>query len=180
MSALQVAVPVLWLVFLLYWMVSALGAKRGSRSGRRRPPGVIIVLIAFVLLRVVKTGSLSVHDPVLQVAGLILFASGLALAVLARVRLGRNWGMPMTRKDEPELVTAGPYRYVRHPIYTGILLAMLGTSLATTLYWLIAFAVMGAYFVRSARVEERLMTESFPTTYPSYRAHTKMLLPFVF
>ena len=87
--------------------------------------------------------------------------------------------MPMTEKDEPELVTSGPYRFVRHPIYSGILLAILGSALATTLYWLIAFVALGIYFVYSARVEERLMTCSFPSAYPSYKAHTKMLIPFV-
>jgi protein-S-isoprenylcysteine O-methyltransferase Ste14 len=87
--------------------------------------------------------------------------------------------MPMTQKDEPELVTSGPYGLVRHPIYSGILLAVLGTSLATDLYWLIAFAAMAAYFVYSSKVEERLLTAAFPATYPSYRTKTKMLIPFV-
>ena len=85
----------------------------------------------------------------------------------------------MTQKDEPELVTSGPYRFVRHPIYSGLLLAILGTALATNLYWLIGVGVMGIYFVYSARVEERLMTRSFPVVYPSYRARTKMLIPFL-
>jgi protein-S-isoprenylcysteine O-methyltransferase Ste14 len=75
----------------------------------------------------------------------MLFVAGLGLAVWARIYLGRNWGMPMTQKDEPELVISGPYHLVRHPIYSGILLAMLGTSLTTNIYWLIAFAVMGVY-----------------------------------
>lgn len=85
----------------------------------------------------------------------------------------------MTQKDEPELVTLGPYRFVRHPIYSGILLAILGTALATNIYWLVALGVMGIYFVYSARVEERMLTTSFPAAYPSYRAKTKMLIPFV-
>jgi protein-S-isoprenylcysteine O-methyltransferase Ste14 len=85
----------------------------------------------------------------------------------------------MTQKQEPELVTSGPYRSVRHPIYSGLLLAILGTALATNVYWLIALAVMAAYFIYSATVEERLMTRSFPAAYPAYRAKTKMLIPFV-
>jgi len=133
----------------------------------------------FVLLRVFRTGSLAVHSPVVRVLGWILFVSGLGLAVWARIYLGRNWGMPMTKKDEPELVTSGPYRFVRHPIYFGLLLALLGTAMATNLYWLIALGVMGAYFVHAAAVEERLMTTSSPATYPGYRARTEMLIPFV-
>jgi protein-S-isoprenylcysteine O-methyltransferase Ste14 len=87
--------------------------------------------------------------------------------------------MPMTQKDEPELVTSGPYHFVRHPIYSGILLAILGTSLATNLYLLVGVLVIGIYFIYSAKVEERNMTTTFPNTYPSYRMRTKMLIPFV-
>ena len=81
--------------------------------------------------------------------------------------------------DEPELVSSGPYRFVRHPIYSGLLLAIVGTALSTNVYWLIALGVMGVYFVYSAEVEERLMTSMFPALYPSYKAKTKMLIPFV-
>lgn len=68
---------------------------------------------------------------------------------------------------------------MRHPIYSGLLLAILGTALATNLYWLIGLAAIGAYFLYSATVEEKLMSGSFPARYPSYRARTKMLIPFV-
>jgi protein-S-isoprenylcysteine O-methyltransferase Ste14 len=169
-----------WVVFWLYWLISAAGAKEGSRPRRIRPPGLLIVVLGYVLLRVFGTGTLAVHTPALQAVGVVLFLAGLGTAVWARVNLGRNWGMPMTRKEEPELVTSGPYRLVRHPIYTGMLAGMLGTALSISLYWLLAFAVMGVYFVYSARVEERLMAASFPSTYPGYRARTKMLVPFVF
>lgn len=167
-----------WGVFWICWLVAAVGANQSVRTSRFRRPG-LVVLVAVVLLRLFKTGALAVHSPILQVVGLILFASGLCLAVWARIYLGRNWGMPMTERAEPELVTSGPYRFVRHPIYSGLLLALLGTALATNLYWLIALAFLGAYFTYSATVEERLMTTSFPGEYASYRAHTKMLIPFV-
>ncbi len=179
MHALKSAILAVWVVFWVYWLISAAGAKQGSRSRRSRPPGLLIVVLGFVLLRVFRGDELAVHSPILHVVGAILFVSGLGLAVWARIYLGRNWGMPMTQKDEPELVTSGPYQLVRHPIYSGILLAMLGTSLATNTYWLIAAGVMGIYFIYSARVEERLMGGTFPTTYPSYKAKTKMLIPFL-
>jgi protein-S-isoprenylcysteine O-methyltransferase Ste14 len=176
--ALTTVVLSVWGVFWIYWLIAAVGAKRSARTSRFRPPGLVIV-VAFVVLRAFTKGSLAVSSPILQVVGLILFASGLGLAVWARIYLGRNWGMPMTERAEPELVTSGPYRFVRHPIYSGLLLAVLGTALATNLYWLIALAVLGAYFTYSATVEERLMTTSFPGEYASYKAHTKMLIPFV-
>lgn len=75
-----------------------------------------------------------------------MFASGIALAVCARVRLGRNWGMPMTQKAEPGLVTSGSYRFVRNPIYSGLLAVVLGTALVTNLIGLIIAAILGAYF----------------------------------
>jgi protein-S-isoprenylcysteine O-methyltransferase Ste14 len=175
---LTTVVFLIWVAFWIYWLIAALGAKQSVRSSRFRRPGVL-VLVAFVLLRLFNTGTLAVGSPVVQIVGLILLAFGLGLAVWARIYLGRNWGMPMTERAEPELVTSGPYRFVRHPIYSGLLLAVLGTALATSLYWLIALAILGGYFTYSATVEERLMTTSFPREYPSYRAHTKMLIPFV-
>lgn len=179
MSALRTSILAIWLVFWIYWLISAAGAKEGSRTRRTRPPGFLIIILGFLLVRIFKVNGLAVHSPILHVVGVILFLSGLGLAVWARIYLGRNWGMPMTQKDEPELVTSGPYHLVRHPIYSGILLAMLGTSLATDIYWLIAVGILGTYFIYSARVEEKLLTTSFPTTYPSYRLRTKMLIPFL-
>jgi protein-S-isoprenylcysteine O-methyltransferase Ste14 len=175
---LRTVIYIAWGVFWVYWLVSALGAK--ERAGSRRiGTRVPIAVLAVVLTRVFSVHSLAIHSPAVKAVGVVLFAAGLALAVWARVYLGRNWGMPMTEKREPELVTSGPYRFVRHPIYSGILLAFAGTALATNGYWLIVFAVCLVYFVYSARVEEGIMTSTFPTTYPGYRARTKMLIPFV-
>ncbi|HWE14080.1 MAG TPA: isoprenylcysteine carboxylmethyltransferase family protein [Solirubrobacteraceae bacterium] len=133
-----------------------------------------------LVVRVLRGGSLAVHSPVLGAIGAVMFAAGIAVAIWARVHLGRNWGMPMTQKAEPELVTSGPYRFVRHPIYSGLLAGVLGTALATNLIGLIIVAVLGAYFYYSASVEEKNLTTTFPTAYPAYQASTKMLIPFVF
>ena len=180
MAALATFFAVTWLVFWAYWTLSAVGAKRGSHHGlATRVPFIVTAALVVVLLRGARAGSLEVHSLVLRCVGVVLFLAGLALAVWARLNLGRNWGMPMTRKDEPELVTSGPYRLVRHPIYSGVLLAVLGTALATTLYWLVALVILGAYFLFSARVEERMLEGEFPDAYPGYRAHTKMLIPFL-
>jgi protein-S-isoprenylcysteine O-methyltransferase Ste14 len=85
----------------------------------------------------------------------------------------------MTQKAEPELVTTGPYHYVRHPIYAGLLLALLGTALMTNLIGVGIFAILGAYFYYSATVEERNLSATFAKAYPAYRSDTKMLIPFV-
>jgi protein-S-isoprenylcysteine O-methyltransferase Ste14 len=151
-----------------------------GRSDRRRIPLTGLSALAVVLLvRVFRGGSLAVHSPVLGAIGAVVFASGIALAIWARVHLGRNWGMPMTQKAEPELVTSGPYRYVRHPVYSGLLAGLVGTTLATNLIGLIIVAVLGGYFYYCGVVEEKNLTAIFPTEYPLYRAHTKMLIPFL-
>jgi protein-S-isoprenylcysteine O-methyltransferase Ste14 len=179
MHALKTAIAIAWIIFWVYWFVSALGVKEGTASRRRIPLNGLSALSVVLLLRVFRGGSLAVHSPVLGAIGAVVFASGIALAIWARVHLGKNWGMPMTRKAEPELVTSGPYRFVRHPIYSGLLAGVLGTALVTNLIGLLIVAVLGGYFYYSASVEEKNLTAAFPTAYPAYRAGTKMLIPFV-
>lgn len=181
MSVLRISIFVVWGAFWIYWLVSSTNTKESTPRGGWRLRGVslgIIVVASLVIRRVHGSSSLATHSGLLEAVGTIVFVSGLAFAVWARIHLGRNWGVPMTQRAEPELVTSGPYRYVRHPIYTGILMGLLGTALAINLYYLIALAVLTGYFVFSASVEERNMTVAFPEQYPEYKAHTKMLIPF--
>ena len=179
MHPLKLAVGYAWLVFWIYWLASASASKESVRSGwRTRLTGVSAVGV-FLIAVVLRGGSLAVHSLTLEVIGALLFACGIALAVWARLHLGRNWGMPMTQRAEPELVTSGPYRFVRHPIYTGLLTAMLGTALVNNLLGLIVVAVLVAYFYYCAIVEERNLASTFPKAYPEYKSKTKMLIPFV-
>ena len=176
--SLRTVIYIVWGVFWAYWLVSAIGVKKRAGS-RRLGPRIPIIVLAVLLTRVFSEHTLAIHSPALKAVGVVLFVAGLGLAVWARIYLGRNWGTPMTQKAEPELVTSGPYHFVRHPIYSGILLGFAGTGLATNSYWWIIFAVCLIYFIYSARVEEGIMASAFPSTYPSYRARTKMLVPFV-
>lgn len=179
MDALETAIAIAWIIFWVYWLVSAVGAEQGRRSGRRVPLQGLSALSVILLFRIFHGGSLAVHSPVLGAIGAVVFAAGIALAIWARVHLGRNWGMPMTQKAEPELVTSGPYRFLRHPIYSGLLAAILGTALTTNVIGLIIVAILGAYFYYSASVEEKNLTATFPAAYPEYRNRTRMLIPFV-
>ena len=179
MHAFQVAISITWIIFWIYWLASAFGVKRGSGARRRIPLTGLTGLSVVLILRVFRGGSLAVHSPVLEVIGAVVFALGIALAIWARVHLGQNWGMPMTQKAEPELVTSGPYRFVRHPIYSGLLAGLLGTALATNLTALIIVLILGAYFYYAASVEEKNLIATFPTAYPAYQTSTKMLIPFV-
>ena len=85
----------------------------------------------------------------------------------------------MSHKVDPELITTGPYRTIRHPIYTGIILAMIGTTIAVSVFGLVAVVGIGAYFLYSAVMEERYMTDLFPESYPEYKRSSKMLIPFI-
>jgi protein-S-isoprenylcysteine O-methyltransferase Ste14 len=179
MHGLRIALGITWAAFWVYWLVSAFGAKQSVGGLRRLPLNGVTALAVVILVRVFRGGSLTVHSPVLGAIGAVAFAAGLALAVWARIHLGRNWGMPMTQRTEPELVTSGPYRFVRHPIYSGLLLGVIGTALITDLLGLIIAGVLTAYFYYSASVEEKNLIATFPTAYPAYRTATKMLIPFV-
>ena len=172
-----------WAVFWIAWLVAAFTAKASrGRWGRLAGVRIIVIVVAIYLIRDDWHGGGGPrigHDPVLAGVGLALWAAGLGLAVWARLYIGRNWGMPMTQRQEPDLVTTGPYRFIRHPIYSGVILAMIGTALVTTLVGLIAVAVVAAFFAFSATREEGFLAKEFPGTFPAYKARTKMLIPFV-
>ena len=111
--------------------------------------------------------------------GFVLCALGVGLAITARALLDRNWGMSLSRKENPGLVTTGPYAFVRHPIFSGMLLAILGSAIGQSIFWLLPLIAYGPYFILSARREEKHLIEQFPESYPAYMKRTRMLLPFV-
>jgi protein-S-isoprenylcysteine O-methyltransferase Ste14 len=181
-KVIDIIIGVGWVVFWAYWLAMAATAKAGrSRwtqfAGFR--VGIALLILLLIRLRVFKGHQVATGNPWLLGIGLAVFVIGLALAVWARVYLGRNWGMPMSQKADPELVTTGPYGSIRHPIYSGIILAMVGTAIAVSPYWLIAAAILGAYFLFSAVSEERTMARVFPAAYPPYKRATKMLIPYI-
>jgi protein-S-isoprenylcysteine O-methyltransferase Ste14 len=179
-----------WIIFILFWAISAVGAKKsigGPRLGPQVGLRIAIVVVILLALRVPIFGHAVRHaraymvttDPRLGALGVTLCALGVGLAIWARIYLGRNWGLPMSRKERPELVTTGPYAFIRHPIYSGMILAALGSAVAETIFWLVPLVVAGAYFIYSARSEERIMAQEFPDQYPAYQKRTKMLVPFL-
>jgi protein-S-isoprenylcysteine O-methyltransferase Ste14 len=179
--AVELVFAVGWAAFWLYWLVAAFSMKRGRHPWSRELR--IRAIIAVVVILLIRLGAFRGHslntDPWRAGIGLVLFALGLGFAISARLHIGRNWGTPMMQKDEPELVTSGPYHLVRHPIYSGILTAGVGTAVALSWLWLTAVALAGVYFLYSAMVEERDMTDQFPDSYPVYKHSTKMLVPFI-
>ena len=182
MKTVEFVFAVGWAAFWLYWLVAAFSTTKGrvprSRGLRIR---AVIMVIAILLVRLGAFRSHGLNtDPWRAGIGLVLFALGLGLAIWARLHIGRNWGSPMTQRNDPELVTSGPYELVRHPIYSGILAAGVGTAVALSWLWLTATLLAGVYFLYSAIVEERYLTKEFPDDYPLYKRSTKMLVPFLF
>jgi protein-S-isoprenylcysteine O-methyltransferase Ste14 len=182
MRVVELVLAVGWAAFWLYWLVAAFSMKRG-RVPWSRELGIRAVIAVIVIL-LVRFGAFRDHGLNTEAwrggLGLALFCLGLGFAIWARVHIGRNWGTPMTQKNEPELVTSGPYHLVRHPIYSGILVAGVGTAVALSWLWLVAVALAGVYFIYSATVEEHYLAGQFPGTYPAYKQSTKMLVPFIF
>jgi protein-S-isoprenylcysteine O-methyltransferase Ste14 len=182
MRIIDILIGVSWIAFWLYWLAASAGVKAGqTRWGRFAGVRLLVVVTVLAVARLSGLRGFGLtREPWLAGLGLAVFVLGLGLAVWARVYLGRNWGMPMTRKDDPELVTTGPYRLIRHPIYTGIITAMIGTTLAVGGYWPVAAVVLAGYFVYSAVQEERYLAERFGDSFAAYRRSSKMLIPFVF
>lgn len=179
----------LWLVFFLYWLVAAMRGKR-SAGGAWWKGALFRIALVFgfiVLLRVLFRQHLGSHAPhavtnvnvIAASVGIAVCAFGIAIAIWARTHLGQNWGMPMSLREGHELVTTGPYAYVRHPIYTGILLAFVGSALVQWFPQVFLLLAFFAYFVYAAKVEERSMIGQFPNEYPAYMKRTKMLVPFL-
>jgi protein-S-isoprenylcysteine O-methyltransferase Ste14 len=118
--------------------------------------------------------------PLCYFIGTVLLFLGMAISIWARVELGRNWSNVVTVKVGHELIQAGPYRWVRHPIYTGILLALAGSALAQD-FWIdlaIVPLVFAGFWVKLLR-EEAWMREQFDAAYATYAARTKRLIPFL-
>lgn len=176
-------VGILWAIFLVYWLVSATKAKRTVHKGPAWGWGILVrigLFVIFIFAAQFPSLTSGRFSTAVGVVGVIFCATGIAFAIWARMHIGRNWGMPMSVRENPELVTSGPYRFVRHPIYTGTFFAMLGSALAAGTFWFFVFIWFAVYFIWSATREEKLMAAQFPAEYPEYKKRTKMLIPFLF
>jgi protein-S-isoprenylcysteine O-methyltransferase Ste14 len=176
----------MWIAWVAYWWISSRGAKQDQRRESRasRAAHTVPLVIAVVLLSqpTLHVGVLSIRvlpqSVASYVAGTAMVAVGLLFSVWARVHLGRNWSATVTVKQGHELVQSGPYRFVRHPIYTGLLLGLLGTAIARgDVQGFVAFAIACAALWRKLRLEERWMQETFGDVYAKYRENVPALIP---
>jgi len=181
-------VPVLWHAWLLYWWVSARDVKpthwrEPLRSQLRHRVPIILAALLLAAPRWLPrplTRRFLPPGALFPLLGAVPVAAGLGFAIWARRHLGRNWSAHVVVKEDHALVRTGPYKRVRHPIYTGVLLALLGTGLAIGEWRAILAAPLAllAFAVKS-RAEEDRMRQTFPE-YEQYRRETAALIPFVY
>jgi protein-S-isoprenylcysteine O-methyltransferase Ste14 len=185
---LRLAIPALWIAWIAVWIIAARNVKR--ERWRERPSlealhGIPLLLCLLLLavprwMPVLLTARFAPLGPTLPAIGTAMVAGGLGFAVWARVHLGRNWSSRVVVKEDHTLIRTGPYRHVRHPIYSGLLLALGGTALAIG-EWrgvlAFGFALLG--IVLRIRAEEVQMCREFPE-YERYRKETAALIPLLF
>lgn len=184
----QDLIPALWLIWLTGWIISGLSTKTVVRAEGivSRLLHIIPLGIGIILLTFRRAGGpwlasgIYPQTPWSFWIGSALVACGLGFAAWARIHLAGNWSGTVTLKQDHTLTCSGPYRFVRHPIYTGLLAAILGSAIATA-EWrgVVAFALVLLAFLRKLTVEEELLTAEFGDAYLRYRAKVPALVPWL-
>jgi len=189
MQAAYLIFALIWIVFYAYWLISAWKTrspvKRRSSRSAFLLYGVVWVAIWIFVMNIFLPDLLAervIPDSIgFTLAGILVTLAGIAFAVWARIHLGKNWsGMPAIR-EQHTLTRTGPYRYVRHPIYSGITLGLLGTAIG--LGYVVVFScviLIFFLFVIKSRTEEKFLEEEFGEEYARYRREVKALIPYVF
>jgi protein-S-isoprenylcysteine O-methyltransferase Ste14 len=181
-------IPALWISWGVYWKLAAGNVKPTTRheSFASRMSHAIPLMLAVLLFLIrdqpghLLFGQIWPRSPETFWGGVALIVAGFAFTVWARLVLGRNWSATVTIKADHELIQSGPYRWVRHPIYTGLLVAFAGSALSLA-EWrgLLSCVLLLLAFVIKLRIEERWMTEVFGPAYEQYRQRVNALIPFV-
>jgi protein-S-isoprenylcysteine O-methyltransferase Ste14 len=180
------AIQYCWEALAIVWLLSAAFTKRTVRTSAPGSRLVQLVMIslgfALVASERLGVGLLGTRflpgTDVLPELGLLLTLCGCLFAIWARITLGANWSGRVTVKADHELIVRGPYALARHPIYTGILLAAAGTTLAIGEWRCVAGLLLIVLAVAiKMKQEEQLMMQAFPDAYPQYRERVKALIP---
>jgi protein-S-isoprenylcysteine O-methyltransferase Ste14 len=174
-----------WAVFGVYWEKAAGGAAPAksaeSRGSRSLHVWLVNVALLLEILPICGFGRMLPLSSWVMATGLAIEAAGLWMAVWARRHLGRNWSGEISVKVDHQLIRSGPYRWLRHPIYTGLLLMYLGVAVVTG-EWLAAagFATAVVAYWRKLRIEEATLDAAFGPDYGEYRRTTWALVPGLF
>lgn len=177
----------LWLAFSIYWTVASRNSAPSEKSESKTSTVFhqIVMNVALLLLFIPVPGLTGWFLPrrfyFLVGVGAIVQAAFFLLAVSARRHLGRNWSAEVRIGEGHELVRTGPYRILRHPIYTAMLGMFLGTGIASSQYHaLLAVAILVVAYLRKTRLEENIMRETFGVEWDSYQQNTWRLVPLLF
>jgi protein-S-isoprenylcysteine O-methyltransferase Ste14 len=175
-----------WVVLWVYWLVSARNQKAAKKreSGLERMQQVLPMALCYFLLFESRMGfgwlgQRFVPDRLdVGVPGLLLTALGVVFAIWARAHLGANWSAAVSIRSDHELIRSGPYKRIRHPIYTGMLLATAGTAIVVgQVRGLVGFAICFTAFYLKASKEERWLTQEFGEKFEAHAKQTGMFLP---
>ncbi|MDE3064575.1 MAG: isoprenylcysteine carboxylmethyltransferase family protein [Acidobacteriota bacterium] len=174
-----------WYALIATWVVLALRTKR-TVERRSQARVIVVVLLGLAVAGASGSSTGAWHRPLwsvtstLSVLATSLVVLGAAFAIWARLAIGANWSGTVALKEDHELVVSGPYRVVRHPIYTGLIAMGLGTVIMYPQpVYLAILALSSSIVLARIPVEERLMTETFPDQYPAYRRRVKAVIPFI-
>ncbi len=184
-------ISVLWLVFTIVWLLAAFASKRSTQRqtyvSRIVQGSLILVSMLFIFnfwnvfnMRSWFTARIIPATPFWALLGAGLAVAGVLLCFWARAILGRNWSGTVTIKQNHELILRGPYALVRHPIYTGLLVGMLGTAIVFGYArCFIGVLLCGFALWFKSQIEERFMVQQFGDQYTHYRQRVRALVPFV-
>ena len=177
-----------WMTFCVIWLLAAAFTKRSvyRETNVQRLRYWLLLIVAYLLLTRGHWLTYPFNVRVIpatvfvQWIAAVLCMAGLAFCLWARATLGRNWSGTITLKEEHELIDRGPYRLVRHPIYTGMMAMILATALVSGyLSGIIAMLLAFLSFWIKLSAEEKLMLQQFPDQYQFYRRRVKCIIPFV-
>ena len=175
-----------WYALGVYWAVSALRVKRTKvqedLGGRLFHLGVMVLAFAFLFSHRLDLGFLGQRfapaSAWLRTSGIVLTFAGAGIAIWARYSLGQYWSARVTLKVDHQLIRSGPYALVRHPLYSGLLLAMAGSALVAGEWRAVVGLLLGLMeFSRKAEKEEALLVSEFGDQYQEFRKRTGFLAP---
>jgi protein-S-isoprenylcysteine O-methyltransferase Ste14 len=172
-----------WIVFALYWEIQAKNSAPAVSSESKASRAVHVVLGNLSLFLIIVPSNflnqrfLPDHW-IVKLIGFALECAGLALAIWARRVLGRNWSGEITIKENHELIRSGPYRTVRHPIYSALLAMYAGTAIVSGQAHALAGLLLAILaYLRKTRMEEANLVNAFGARYGDYREETWALVP---
>ena len=190
MEIAQSVLFICWIIFLGYWVVSA----RSVKQTEEEVGGIggywhwILIAIGFLAMETSSVFTFDIYllpnlfsSVIIQILSIICSILGLTIAILARKELAENWSGSVTFKKNHELITKGVYHYMRHPIYTGVLLMIIASGLLIgTIGAVVGFVIIFLTFWFKFKQEEELMTKHFSKEYPHYKKKVKALIPYLF